>query len=324
MGLPLLLGEGEGVRDGVEAQRSSRQALIRRLRRHLLQMGEGGAAKHWRYGIVAQSKLLVHPAAQAADGVGGGIASPPRRPAGAMLASRRGLLEQGVRVEAPTRTAKRSASSYSQAKRASPRKASIPNNRRTGRRFLRPALVGLFASAQRGDHRGRVGLRAGSVLGAGKRPVQGACDQASRGRHPHARNGSNARHIRNVLPEDAEAESLLVVEVITPGGHWSSYPPHKHDRDALPDESYLEETYYHRLKPAQGFAFQRIYTDDRSLDETLTVSDGDVVLVPKGYHSSPRAHGYELYYLNVMAGPKRVWRFHNDPAHEWLMAQAAA
>ena len=66
--------------------------------------------------------------------------------------------------------------------------------------------------------------------------------------------GSNARHVRNVLPEDAEAESVLVVEVITPGGNWSSYPPHKHDRDALPDESYLEETYYHRLKPAQGFA----------------------------------------------------------------------
>ena len=131
---------------------------------------------------------------------------------------------------------------------------------------------------------------------------------------------SNARHVRNVLPEDAEAESVLVVEVITPGGHWSSYPPHKHDRDALPDESYLEETYYHRLKPAQGFAFQRIYTDDRSLDETLAVSDGDVVLVPRGYHPVGAPHGYDLYYLNVMAGPKRVWRFHNDPAHEWLMA----
>jgi 5-deoxy-glucuronate isomerase len=136
--------------------------------------------------------------------------------------------------------------------------------------------------------------------------------------------GSNARHVRNVLPEDAEAESVLVVEVITPGGNWSSYPPHKHDRDALPDESYLEETYYHRLKPAQGFALQRIYTDDRSLDETLAVSDGDVVLVPKGYHPVGAPHGYDLYYLNVMAGPKRVWRFHNDPAHEWLMKQAAA
>jgi len=132
--------------------------------------------------------------------------------------------------------------------------------------------------------------------------------------------GANARHIRNVLPEDAEAESLLVVEVITPGGNWSSYPPHKHDRDALPDESYLEETYYHRLKPPQGFAFQRVYTDDRSLDETLTVKDGDVVLVPKGYHPVGAPYGYDLYYLNVMAGPKRVWRFHNDPAHAWLIS----
>ena len=132
--------------------------------------------------------------------------------------------------------------------------------------------------------------------------------------------GSNARFIRNILPEAAEAESLLVVEVITPAGNWSSYPPHKHDRDALPDESYLEETYYHRLRPPQGFAFQRVYTDDRSLDETLTVGDGDVVLVPRGYHPVGAPHGYDLYYLNVMAGPKRVWRFHNDPAHEWLMA----
>jgi 5-deoxy-glucuronate isomerase len=131
--------------------------------------------------------------------------------------------------------------------------------------------------------------------------------------------GSNARQIRNVLPETAAAESLLVVEVITPGGNWSSYPPHKHDRDALPDESYLEETYYHRLSPPQGFAFQRVYTDDRSLDETLTVADGDVVMVPKGYHPVGAPHGYDLYYLNVMAGPKRIWRFHNDPAHAWLM-----
>jgi 5-deoxy-glucuronate isomerase len=130
---------------------------------------------------------------------------------------------------------------------------------------------------------------------------------------------SNARNIRNILPEHAPAESLLVVEVITPGGHWSSYPPHKHDRDAFPDETLLEETYYHRLSPKQGFAFQRVYTDDRSLDETMTVEDGDVVMVPRGYHPVGAPHGYDLYYLNVMAGPKRLWRFHNDPAHEWMM-----
>ena len=131
--------------------------------------------------------------------------------------------------------------------------------------------------------------------------------------------GTNLRHIRNILSETAQAESLLVVEVITPSGHWSSYPPHKHDSDDLPRESLLEETYYHRLNPPQGYAMQRVYTDDRSLDETMTVTDRDVVLVPKGYHPCAAAHGYELYYLNVMAGPKRVWRFHNDPAHEWLI-----
>jgi 5-deoxy-glucuronate isomerase len=132
--------------------------------------------------------------------------------------------------------------------------------------------------------------------------------------------GTNTRHVRNILPETAEAENLLVVEVITPSGHWSSYPPHKHDRDALPEESQLEETYYHRLNPPQGYAVQRVYTDDRSLDATMAVSDGDVVLVPRGYHPVGAAHGYDLYYLNVMAGPKRVWRFHNDPDHAWLVA----
>lgn len=134
--------------------------------------------------------------------------------------------------------------------------------------------------------------------------------------------GTNVRHVRNILSDsDDLAENLLVVEVVTPGGHWSSYPPHKHDRDAYPDETLLEETYYHRLSPPQGFAFQRVYTDDRSIDETMTVQDGDVVLVPRGYHPVGAAHGYDLYYLNVMAGPRRKWVFANDPAHDWIMRQ---
>lgn len=131
--------------------------------------------------------------------------------------------------------------------------------------------------------------------------------------------GTNTRHVRNILPETEPADSLLVVEVITPSGHWSSYPPHKHDRDALPAESLLEETYYHRFSPPQGFGFQRVYTDARDLDETMTIEDRDVVLVPRGYHPCGAAHGYDLYYLNVMAGPKRIWKFHNDPAHEWML-----
>jgi 5-deoxy-glucuronate isomerase len=134
--------------------------------------------------------------------------------------------------------------------------------------------------------------------------------------------GANTRHVANILPEGEPAHSLLVVEVVTPAGNWSSYPPHKHDRDALPEESLLEETYYHRLDPPQGYAVQRVYTDDRSLDETLAVEDHDVVLVPRGYHPVGAPHGYALYYLNVMAGPKRIWRFWNDPAHAWMLAGA--
>jgi 5-deoxy-glucuronate isomerase len=130
--------------------------------------------------------------------------------------------------------------------------------------------------------------------------------------------GTNRRFVRNILPETQPADSLLVVEVITPGGHWSSYPPHKHDRDVPGDETALEETYYHRLDPPQGFAFQRIYTDTRDIDETIAVGDGEVVMVPRGYHPVGAPHGYDLYYLNVMAGPKRQWIFKNDPAHEWI------
>jgi 5-deoxy-glucuronate isomerase len=131
--------------------------------------------------------------------------------------------------------------------------------------------------------------------------------------------GSNVRHVTNILPETDAAHSLLVVEVITPNGNTSSYPPHKHDTDDLPRESLLEETYYHRLNPQQGFALQRVYTDDRSLDEAMPVEDGDVVLVPRGYHPVATVHGYDLYYLNVMAGPHRVWKFHNAAEHEWLL-----
>lgn len=131
--------------------------------------------------------------------------------------------------------------------------------------------------------------------------------------------GATRRYIHHILPEQRPADSLLVVEVYTPPGHWSSYPPHKHDRDDLPDESLLEETYYYRIDPPQGFAIQRVYTDDGSLDETLAVKDGETVLVPKGYHPVSAPPGYEAYYLNVMAGPVRAWRIRNDPDHAWTL-----
>lgn len=131
--------------------------------------------------------------------------------------------------------------------------------------------------------------------------------------------GANTRYVTDILPQTEPADGLLVVEVITPSGHSSSYPPHKHDMDNLPAESVLEETYYHRIDPPQGFAFQRVYTDDRSLDESHAVENHDVMMVPRGYHPVCVPYGYQSYYLNVMAGPKRQWCFRNDPQHEWLL-----
>nr|WP_295975268.1 5-deoxy-glucuronate isomerase [uncultured Bacillus sp.] len=131
---------------------------------------------------------------------------------------------------------------------------------------------------------------------------------------------NNKRLVHNILPDnDPSADRLLVVEVFTESGNWSSYPPHKHDQDNLPHESFLEETYYHEMNPRQGFVFQRVYTDNRSLDETMAVENGDVVIVPVGYHPVAVPDGYESYYLNIMAGPKRIWKFHNEPAHEWIL-----
>lgn len=130
----------------------------------------------------------------------------------------------------------------------------------------------------------------------------------------------NKRQVHNILPDDVDtANSLLVVEVYTDSGNTSSYPPHKHDQDDLPNESFLEETYYHELDPEQGFVFQRVYTEDRSLDETMAVENKNVVVVPKGYHPVAVPDGYTSYYLNVMAGPTRIWKFHNEKAHEWIL-----
>jgi 5-deoxy-glucuronate isomerase len=133
----------------------------------------------------------------------------------------------------------------------------------------------------------------------------------------------NTRYVCDILPQTEPAESLLVVEVRTPAGHSSSYPPHKHDADNIPLESALEETYYHRLNPPQGFAFQRVYTDAREIDESMAVEDHDVVMVPRGYHPVVVPYGYDSYYLNVMAGAQRAWHFKNDPAHEWIVTRDA-
>ncbi|MFO1144161.1 MAG: 5-deoxy-glucuronate isomerase [Amaricoccus sp.] len=137
--------------------------------------------------------------------------------------------------------------------------------------------------------------------------------------------GANTRYVNAIAMEDRDvADSLLVTEVFTPQGNWSSYPPHRHDEDDFPRMTYLEETYYHRLKPAAGFALQRVFTEDGSLDETIAVADHDVVLVPKGHHPCAAPYGFDLYYLNVMAGPRRNWRFQNHPDFDWIYQRDTA
>ena len=136
------------------------------------------------------------------------------------------------------------------------------------------------------------GGRAPAVIGPA------GIDRVTRGQ------GTNTRHIHPIAMEDRDvADSLLVTEVFTPQGHWSSYPPHRHDEDDFPRMTYLEETYYHRLSPASGFGIQRVFTEDGSLDETMAVADHDVVLVPRGHHPCAAPYGVDMYYLNVMAGP---------------------
>jgi 5-deoxy-glucuronate isomerase len=120
-------------------------------------------------------------------------------------------------------------------------------------------------------------------------------------------------------PDTLDAHRLFVVEVLTPGGNWSSFPPHKHD-EHTEDEVPLEEIYYFRIRGQAGFGLHRTYTSDGAIDETVTVRDGDVFLIPRGYHGPcVAAPGHTMYYLNVMAGPaERAWRVCLDPAHEWL------
>ncbi len=135
--------------------------------------------------------------------------------------------------------------------------------------------------------------------------------------------GACSRQVNNYcLPGTFEAEQLLVCEVLTPGGNWSSYPPHKHD-DARPGaESELEEIYYFQVAGENGFGYQRVYgTPERPIDVLAEVRSGDTVLIPHGWHGpSIAAPGYDLYYLNVMAGPgqDRAWLICDDPAHGWV------
>ena len=130
------------------------------------------------------------------------------------------------------------------------------------------------------------------------------------------RGGGNAtRQIVDILPPAFTADRLLICEVFTPGGNWSSYPPHKHDEDNPPSEVDLEETYYYRMRQPEAYGFQRLYTADGRVDETLKVEDGDLVLIREGYHPFVTAYGYDAYYLNVLAGTRRSMAASDDPRY---------
>jgi 5-deoxy-glucuronate isomerase len=134
--------------------------------------------------------------------------------------------------------------------------------------------------------------------------------------------GQASRQVNNFCAPDVfEADRLIAVEVLTPAGNWSSYPPHKHDQDRPGEETVLEEIYYYEVARG-GFGFQRVYASGagREIDISAEVRSGDAIVMPYGYHGpSMAAPGYDLYYLNVMAGPgERAWRFTDDPDHAWI------
>jgi 5-deoxy-glucuronate isomerase len=132
--------------------------------------------------------------------------------------------------------------------------------------------------------------------------------------------GNAARQINHIIKPEFPAHRLLIVEVFTPSGNWSSYPPHKHDVSNMPAESDLEEIYYYRIHPSDGFGLQRLYTADGSIDQAYVIHDGDLLLVPEGYHAFAVAQGYTGYYLNVLAGNETVRTMQpaDDPRYHWL------
>lgn len=138
------------------------------------------------------------------------------------------------------------------------------------------------------------------------------------------RGGENAtRQINKMIPPGFPCERLVVVEVFTPSGNWSSYPPHKHDKHLVDAngkilEADLEEIYFYKITPDDGFAYQRIYTDDRKLDELILVENDHLVLSPEGYHPVVSGQGYTTYYLNMLAGSAQSLASTDDPQYTWI------
>ena len=133
------------------------------------------------------------------------------------------------------------------------------------------------------------------------------------------RGGGNAsRQIVDIITPLFPADKLMVIEVYTPGGNWSSYPPHKHDVHNPPGEVDLDEIYYYRIRQPGGFAFQHLYSGKHGKDQMLKAVDGDTVLVHSGYHPVVAGPGYDVYYLNFLAGSSRALAVTEDPNHVWI------
>jgi 5-deoxy-glucuronate isomerase len=138
------------------------------------------------------------------------------------------------------------------------------------------------------------------------------------------RGGGNAtRQINSILPPGFDCHRLVCVEVYTPSGNWSSYPPHKHDvhrTDAAGHllEADLEEIYFYKISPAHGYAYQRVYNAGGTIDALVMARHHDTVLVPEGYHPVVSAHGYTTYYLNFLAGSAQSLASADDPAYAWI------
>jgi 5-deoxy-glucuronate isomerase len=130
--------------------------------------------------------------------------------------------------------------------------------------------------------------------------------------------GNVSRQIVELINPDFPADRLIVVEVYTPGGNWSSYPPHKHDVHDPPNEVDLDEIYYYRMKQPEAFAFQYLYSADNAEGRILKTKDGDAILVRSGYHPVVAGPGYDIYYLNFIAGSARTMAITEDPQHAWI------
>jgi 5-deoxy-glucuronate isomerase len=133
--------------------------------------------------------------------------------------------------------------------------------------------------------------------------------------------GNATRQVTHIVKPEFPADRLLCVEVHTPSGNWSSWPPHKHDIDDMPNEAVLEEIYYYRFRRPAAWGLQRLYRRDRSRDCAWEVRGGDVVLVTDGYHPFVAAHGDDAYYLNALAGDRRTMACSFDPDLDWIRAE---